>query len=157
MQQPSQDNAPIQAHDLPEHESSQQAAVALEIPDMLCLAIKSDGWHSETEWVQQFSKKAREQADDLKLACDIRIHAKMSDCQIVNMILQSFGLQTSSRTIGQGRDRRCIYEVERKSLKLLKNILQQRAKIHVAQGFQPNTDPLSKLLLGSVGTAHEAS
>jgi len=150
LQQLNSHNAPIQQHDLPARELASQTAIALGIPELLLHCLESEGWHAGTDWVREFVTKLREYAADMKLAIGFRIRANMTDCQIIGMVLRRYGLATKSRQLGTGADRYRVYQLDSESIEFAQSVLQQRSQRHIDKGLQPNTDPLTKLLLESV-------
>jgi dephospho-CoA kinase len=146
-------NAPIQAHDLPDRELASQTAIALGIPELLQHCIESDGWHTETDWIKKFAATVRAYTADLKLAIGFKIHQRMTDCQIVGMILRHYGFSTTSRRLGSEKDRRRVYQLEIESLNTVRAILQRRAERHTGKGLQPCPHTLIKLILGGMDSS----
>lgn len=141
-------NQPISAHDLPGAELCSEAAIALGVRDLLQNCIDNPGWNAETEWVKAFAAKARACAKDIKLAIGFNVHAKMSDCQIVGMVLKYFGLSTQSKQQMIVGKRQRLYALDSDSLDRLKQILEARSERIVEKGFQPCAHPLIRTLLG---------
>ena len=142
---------PIAPHDLPHAELFSEAAIKLQIPDLLqqCLESKN-GWNAKTEWICEFAARMRQYTKDVALALGFSIHESMKDCAIVGMTLKHFGLATQStrETIDGKRIRR--YFLEAPALERAKEILLRRAERHEQKGFRARPHPLIDHLLGGV-------
>jgi hypothetical protein len=146
-------NAPIQHHDLPDRELFSKTAIRLGVLDLLQHCLESDGWEADTEWIQSFATQLRQYADDVKLALGFRIHAKMTNCQIVGMVLNAFGFKTISRNLGSDGQRHRMYWLDRESLDRLRDILQRRAKFHEKDSLRPRTHRVIQVLLAGMNVS----
>ena len=106
-------------------------------------------WTSKDPEVIALAESLLRDPDGTQMAIGYRPNPKQSPAAIVGMALTRLGLKTESDREGTG-DRERSYSLTWKSRQDLKRVLQDRAKVHTAQGFQLRPHPLSQLLLEGV-------